>query len=136
MTITLDIESALPIGNNEYYKVCNKSQLIDNKGIRVNFGDEFGDYGDIDIAIIKCQDKIFAVSNICPHKHAPKIFEGIVTDNSVICPLHGWKYSLETGENLINHDGIKKLDIFEILIKDETVYLKRPKLKIPLWRQS
>lgn len=40
---------------------------------------------------------ILAVENRCPHKGG-KLSEGIVADHTVICPLHGWRIDLVTGE--------------------------------------
>ncbi len=42
------------------------------------------------------QDRIFAMSDHCPHKGGP-LSEGIVHGLSVTCPLHAWVFSLETG---------------------------------------
>ncbi|HEY7190843.1 MAG TPA: nitrite reductase small subunit NirD [Vicinamibacterales bacterium] len=37
-----------------------------------------------------------ATDNRCPHKGGP-LCDGIVTGRSVVCPLHAWKISLESG---------------------------------------
>jgi len=37
-----------------------------------------------------------ATDNQCPHKGGP-LCDGIVTGRSVVCPLHAWKISLESG---------------------------------------
>jgi nitrite reductase (NADH) small subunit len=49
-----------------------------------------------DIAIFNLGDRLFAVDGRCPHKGGP-LAEGIVTGNTVVCPLHAWKIDLETG---------------------------------------
>lgn len=43
------------------------------------------------------QDQVFALSDRCPHKGGP-LSEGIVHGTSVTCPLHGWVFSLESGQ--------------------------------------
>jgi nitrite reductase (NADH) small subunit len=48
------------------------------------------------IAIFNLGDRVLAVDGRCPHKGGP-LAEGIVTGNTVVCPLHAWKISLETG---------------------------------------
>ncbi len=40
---------------------------------------------------------VMALENRCPHKGGV-LSEGIVTGNRVICPLHGWKIDMTTGE--------------------------------------
>ena len=49
-----------------------------------------------EIAIFNLGDHVLAVDGRCPHKGGP-LAEGIVTGSTVVCPLHAWKISLETG---------------------------------------
>lgn len=50
-----------------------------------------------DVAVFRtADDKVFALRDQCPHKQGP-LSQGIVFDNTVACPLHNWKISLETG---------------------------------------
>ena len=52
--------------------------------------------GDREIAIFNLGDRLLATSNRCPHKSGP-LCDGIVTGDSVVCPLHAWKVSLVDG---------------------------------------
>jgi nitrite reductase (NADH) small subunit len=52
--------------------------------------------GGRDIAIFNLGDRILATDNRCPHEGGP-LCDGIVTGNSVVCPLHAWKVSLVNG---------------------------------------
>jgi nitrite reductase (NADH) small subunit len=49
-----------------------------------------------EVAIFNLGDRFLAVEGRCPHKGGP-LAEGIVTGNTVVCPLHAWKINLETG---------------------------------------
>jgi nitrite reductase (NADH) small subunit len=49
-----------------------------------------------EIAIFNLGDRFMATDNECPHKGGP-LCDGIVTGTSVVCPLHAWKISLESG---------------------------------------
>jgi nitrite reductase (NADH) small subunit len=50
------------------------------------------------IAIFRtADDNVFALKDECPHKKGP-LSQGIVHDNTVTCPLHNWRISLESGE--------------------------------------
>ena len=42
-------------------------------------------------------NRFLATDSQCPHKGGP-LCDGIVTGASVVCPLHAWKISLQTGE--------------------------------------
>ena len=60
---------------------------------------------------LKLEQKIFAVSNVCPHQQAAKIYEGFVEDEFVVCPLHGWKFKLKNGKLA---SGSRGLDTYPI----------------------
>ena len=48
------------------------------------------------IAIFNLGDRFLATDNQCPHRGGP-LCDGIVTGDSVVCPLHAWKVRLDTG---------------------------------------
>ena len=49
-------------------------------------------------------DAVFALSDRCAHKAGP-LSDGLVHDRKVTCPLHGWVFSLETGQALGSDQG-------------------------------
>ena len=55
--------------------------------------------GSREIAIFNLGDRFLAIENLCPHKGGP-LAEGIVSGAAVVCPLHAWKFSLETGKGV------------------------------------
>ena len=40
--------------------------------------------------------RVLATDNTCPHQGGP-LCDGIVTGDSVVCPLHAWKLNLASG---------------------------------------
>ena len=52
--------------------------------------------GDRELALFNLGSSILATDNRCPHQGGP-LCDGIVTGESVICPLHAWKISLASG---------------------------------------
>ena len=52
--------------------------------------------GDLEIAIFNLNGRFMAIENACPHKGGP-LCDGIVTGTSVVCPLHGQHFDLESG---------------------------------------
>ena len=52
-----------------------------------------------EIAIFNLGDRFLAVENRCPHRGGP-LADGIVSGATVVCPLHAWKMSLETGKGV------------------------------------
>lgn len=62
--------------------------LREGRAVRLN-GEE--------IAIFNLGEKFLAVANRCPHRGGP-LADGIVSGESVVCPLHAWKVCLTSGE--------------------------------------
>ncbi len=52
--------------------------------------------GNRSVAVFHLGDKFLAVDNRCPHRGGP-LADGIVSGESVVCPLHGWKIDLQNG---------------------------------------
>jgi nitrite reductase (NADH) small subunit len=78
--------------------VCRLADLVARRGRRARVSG-------VDVAIFRTShDAILAVEDRCPHKGGP-LSEGIVTDECVTCPLHGWKVSLVTGGALAPDKG-------------------------------
>jgi nitrite reductase (NADH) small subunit len=52
--------------------------------------------GNRELALFNLGDRVLATDNACPHKGGP-LCDGIVTGDSVVCPLHAWKVNLASG---------------------------------------
>jgi nitrite reductase (NADH) small subunit len=52
--------------------------------------------GELEIALFHLGDRVLATDNRCPHQGGP-LCDGIVTGESVVCPLHAWKVNLADG---------------------------------------
>ena len=98
----------------KFTKVCRVDQLKDRLGKRFIIDD-------VDVAVFKVDDEIYAVNNVCPHQLAAVISDGFVEDCTVHCPVHGWQFDLRTG---ILVDGIRGLDSYETKIENDDVYVK------------
>jgi len=51
------------------------------------------------IALFNVDGSFFALDNACTHDEGPLV-EGEITGHEVICPLHGAKFDIRTGEVL------------------------------------
>ncbi len=97
-----------------FFKVCRVNDLINDAGKRFIVDD-------VDIALFKVDEKIYALSNVCPHQHSPLIYDGFLENGCVVCPAHGWMFSLETGKTPTGQRGLSS---FEVQIKNGDVYVK------------
>jgi nitrite reductase (NADH) small subunit len=64
------------------------------------------------IAVFRTRDGFHAVDAACPHRAGP-LADGLVADNCVTCPLHGWRFDLRTGAGLGGHPGIERHEVVE-----------------------
>jgi nitrite reductase/ring-hydroxylating ferredoxin subunit len=94
--------------------ICLKSELKENIG-RKFIVDE------IEVAVFKRNDEIFALSNICPHQQTRLIYDGFVEDEFVVCPAHGWKFNLRTGKK---DSGSNGLQVYPVELVDGKVFVK------------
>jgi nitrite reductase (NADH) small subunit len=53
-------------------------------------------FGSLELAIFNLGGAFRAVESRCPHKQGP-LADGIVAGDDIICPLHNWRLSLDTG---------------------------------------
>lgn len=52
--------------------------------------------GGQEVAIFNLNGRFVTIENQCPHKGGP-LCDGIVSGTTVVCPLHGWRFDLDTG---------------------------------------
>lgn len=102
---------AVPSG---FLKACRLTDLKENEGKRFILDD-------VDVAVYRIGDEVFAVSNLCSHQHAAIIYDGFVEDGYVACPAHGWQFNLRSGKM---PEGRKGLDSYEVLIENGEVFIK------------
>lgn len=77
--------------------------------------------GAIEVGVFRTSHgAVLALVNRCPHKGGP-LSEGIVTDQYVVCPLHGWKVDLVTGEAAAPDAGC--VTRFPVDVRGDDVYL-------------
>ncbi|GCE03331.1 Rieske (2Fe-2S) protein [Dictyobacter aurantiacus] len=58
--------------------------------------------GEAKIALFRTRSgEVFALQAGCPHKNGP-LADGMTGDGKVVCPLHGYKFCLASGEPLGN----------------------------------
>lgn len=113
--------------------IANSKDISDGRGYKFQFPED----DDMQIAVFRYAGKLYCLHNICPHRHAERIFEAIINeDKTVTCPLHFWTYSLETGMNVNQKQGIKNLKKYDIFEIDGKVWVEKPPFAPPKWRDS
>ncbi len=128
-------ESKFPekeIGGVVYARVCRSEDVFERQGKRIAFAEDI----DMQIAIFRLGGKVHCLHNICPHRHADRMHDGIIRNGEVTCPLHGWTYFIESGENADPRQGRKNLAKYAVFEEDGYVWVEKPDIKaIPKWRR-
>lgn len=102
----------------EFLRVCSVDELEERRGFRFIIDDV------TDIALFKVNGKIFAVDNVCPHNHTPKMHLGYIEDEHVLCPIHFFKFSLKTGKRA--GDVGCTLPTYEVMVEGDDVFVEKP----------
>ena len=83
-----------------------------------------------ELAIFNLGDRVVATDNRCPHKGGP-LADGIVSGDRVVCPLHGWKVSLVSGEVEQPQDARHCVETYPIRIDNGVIVVGMPASKMP-----
>ena len=97
-------------------KITTTSDIPLREGRAVNLGGE-------EIAIFNLGDRFLAIQNRCPHGQGP-LADGIISGNTVVCPLHQWKTCLETGQVQRPRDTGHCVKTFETKIENNLVFIR------------
>jgi nitrite reductase (NADH) small subunit len=92
---------------------------------------------DREIAIFNLGDRFAAIDAACPHRGGP-LCDGIVTGSgapsldcapivgrAVVCPLHGWKIDLQTGE-VLKPDVSVRVETYDVRVSEGVVEVAIP----------
>jgi len=93
---------------------CRDIPLREGRAVKV---------GNREIAIFNLGDRFLAVENRCPHKGGP-LADGMVSGTTVVCPLHAWKMSLETGKGVSGPSASSCVEIFRTRVEGDIVLLE------------
>jgi nitrite reductase/ring-hydroxylating ferredoxin subunit len=81
-------------------------------------------YTEIDglpIALANVDGTIYAFSDSCRHEGGP-LSAGVLIDDTVTCPWHGWTYSVRTGKAIVPPIGLR-IPTYEVRIDGEDVFV-------------
>jgi nitrite reductase/ring-hydroxylating ferredoxin subunit len=74
------------------------------------------------LLISNISGEIYAVSGVCTHEEFDLV-DGMVVENSVVCPLHLSTFDLRTGE-VYNPPAVDPLKVFNVKIDGDTVFVE------------
>jgi len=100
----------------EFVEVCTLSAIPDGGAIRVVV-DEF------EVALFRHGTTVRALDDRCTHEGAP-LSQGIVEDDTVLCPWHGAAFSLDSGRNT-SPPAPHPVRCWEVRVSGDAVEIRR-----------
>ncbi|MBW2241322.1 MAG: Rieske (2Fe-2S) protein [Deltaproteobacteria bacterium] len=67
------------------------------------------------LAIGRTADGYFAMDDLCPHAGG-SLGEGMLDDECVLCPIHGYAYHVRTGEGL---DDGNEVQVYQVELQGD-----------------
>jgi nitrite reductase/ring-hydroxylating ferredoxin subunit/uncharacterized membrane protein len=100
--------------------VCNQSELTDGQMMLARIGEN-----NERIAIAKCPEGIFAMSDRCDHRGGP-LSDGALVGCTVQCPWHGSQFDVRTGR-VVAGPAKHKIPTYDVEIRNGEVYVSPKK---------
>lgn len=73
------------------------------------------------IALFRVDGAYFAIDNDCCHQGGP-LGEGWLEGNLVVCPWHGWKFDLATGDSPFNPNARQRT--YPVTVEGNDLFLE------------
>lgn len=73
------------------------------------------------LALFNVNGQFFALENTCPHAGGP-LGEGMLEQNTVVCPWHGWEFDVTSGDCVV--PGGFQLKKYQVEVKGEEVWVE------------
>jgi nitrite reductase/ring-hydroxylating ferredoxin subunit len=94
-----------------FVRVTRMSELREGKGRKVTV------HG-LDVSLWLVGGTVYAVGNVCAHNHVSALHEGVLEGLTVTCPMHGWRYALDTG---LAVEGNGRVPKFAVVVQGDEV---------------
>lgn len=91
------------------------SDLANGRAITVAAGSRL-------IAVVRSEDQIFAIEDICTHDGA-ELTGGAIEGGEIVCPRHGARFCLRTGEAL-TPPAYEPVRVFETKIEAGRLWIR------------
>jgi nitrite reductase/ring-hydroxylating ferredoxin subunit len=73
------------------------------------------------IALANVDGHIYAFGDSCRHQGGP-LSSGVLIEDTVTCPWHGWTYSVRTGKSIVPPIGLR-IPTYEVRLEGDDIYI-------------
>lgn len=97
----------------EFIKVAKTSELAPGEKMLVEYEDE-------DVGLFNIGGEFYAISDVCTHDDGPLV-EGKLDGEHVVCPRHGARFNVKTGEQTM--PAIAPVPLYEVKIEGDDILI-------------
>lgn len=97
----------------EFIKVAKVSDLKPGEKVLVEYDDE-------DVGVFNLDGEIYAISDVCTHDGGPLV-ESELEGDQVICPRHGARFNVKTGEQTM--PAFAPVPLYDVKIEGEDILI-------------
>ena len=97
----------------EFIKVANISDLAVGEKMLVEYDDE-------DVGLFNIDGEFYAISDICTHDNGPLV-EGRLDGECIICPRHGARFNVKTGEQTM--PAFAPVPLYDVKIEGVDIFI-------------
>lgn len=98
----------------EFVAVCRADEVTEGRAVAVEVAGRR-------VAVFRHEGTFYALSGRCPHANGP-MGRGRVEDGEAVCPLHRWRFRLDTGRCTTVRGA--SLRAFPCEVRDGTVWVR------------
>ena len=101
--------------NEQFFRAAELSELDPSGRLCTEVEDRF-------IVIVKLGDDIFCLDDVCTHDGGP-LGEGELDEGCLVCPRHGAKFDVRTGE-AVTMPATEPTKVHEVKLEGETIWVR------------
>lgn len=100
---------------SDFVPVAKLSELISSQKLSLEIKDHY-------IVLVHLEGAVFCLDDVCTHDGGP-LGEGEIDGNCLVCPRHGAKFDIRTGEAVLM-PATEPTAIHEVRVDGDQVYVK------------
>jgi 3-phenylpropionate/trans-cinnamate dioxygenase ferredoxin subunit len=97
----------------EFSKVAKVSDLAPGDKMLVEYDDE-------DVGLFNLDGEFYAISDVCTHDNGP-LLEGQLDGECIICPRHGARFNVKTGEQTM--PAFAPVPLYDVKIEGDDILI-------------
>lgn len=98
---------------SDFIKVAKTSDLKPGEKMLVEYEEE-------DVGLFNIDGEFYAISDVCTHDDGPLV-EGTLDGDHIICPRHGARFNVKTGQQTM--PAFAPVPLYEVKIEGDDIFI-------------